>query len=483
MARNVLILGLFLTLGVAIPFQAQAFSEDLCVGRKHGDLRIGNCLTAKHCSPLGDPLALCRANVVFDAAFATIVADQGLARSMIHVDVIFVLSLVAGLTPDAAYWLAAYNEVADVGGYVPFGFDGHPIRETSEGRPLKTAVLNGWSRSSSITGGFAYHIPPPFKDDGETLVVDCSDNPAPRSICGMHPNMDDWDHEGMLLQMRNWAFGDLETPVQCTNGFTFPMDGNYFQGDECYMQDWRLQTDPESVDYYIYGEMPTLSILPQLTIPFEAYSGNQVAQYTQEGKFLPIPLPTDGPITNVVYADSDGLYDIVERTYGSDLDAVLNGYTIEEYVQLIRMGLYLHILQDRISHHQCGDRSYVSVPGDDDRFEFVYDDVLCSQDKHALMHFEEIGHDPLPDRVRYSLTYAYEELSAFALAFPQWTVDAAPGVDRTQIIDALLDVLKEPNGCRRLKSMIKLQDDFALAQMPGNSGSNLFDMCNLEPTF
>ena len=462
-------------LACLIPGKTSAFSEDLCSGDdREGGHVIENCLTAEACDPdEGGDTTRCRANLMFDATIAGEEAEAGGARSMIHVDAVHFLAQVVGLRPKAAYWIAAYDQVADVTEYHPFGMNGEVVWAKDDGTPTTTAYLNGWWRASESSGGFSYHFVAPFSDNGERLIEDCSDNPVEGSICGMRPNLHDAVHEGQLVHMRQWA---MEGRKPCVDGLTMVdrLD-SYYLYDECYMNSPTLSTEPEVVERYIQGFRPTLagSVKP---VTFTAYSGDQIATYRST---------EDGYPQDIVYGDDEGLAQVLISSYSEDELALLLGQDgIMDFVQLIRMGIYLHSLADRISHYECGDASVVAGPDGQDRFTFAYDNYECGQDLHAYRHYQEVGHAVLPDRTAEALEYTLNELDLFGALHPQWQSDALEDEDPDErlfgfqnAIDDLLDVLRISDGCERLRAMIELIDDYGFEQLPGNDVSGIDTMC------
>ena len=131
------------------PRQGSAFSEDLCFNNPG----VVNCMDAR-CAARGNS-ALCRANVMFDAAAATS-ALKG--RSMVHLDATYLIAQALGIRWDVAYWIAAYNEVTDLGQFTLHDRCGVPQYEDTQWR---AAALRGWTRLSIPTGGVPYHFPAP----------------------------------------------------------------------------------------------------------------------------------------------------------------------------------------------------------------------------------------------------------------------------------------------------------------------------------
>ena len=85
-----------------------------------------------------------------------------------------------------------------------------------------------------------------------------------------------------------------------------------------------------------------------------------------------------------------------------------------------RLGIYLHMLADRISHHVCGDHSVISGPTDDG-FSVDLTDRECAQPIHLLRHAWETGVDyarltPQDRTTLAMLQSVQQELVAFARA-------------------------------------------------------------------
>lgn len=470
-----------------MPLEAFGFSEDLCVDQESG--QIVNCLTDDKCNPFLGPTPRCRVNLLFDGAAAIELATKEQARSIVHVDVTHFLAQAIGLTPRAAYWIAAYNEVTDIGSYSPFGIDGKVVHEDPELGPVTAIPFNGWTRTYAYTSAWSYHIPAPFKHEGEELVPDCNgdlgrnEDPNMYRICGAKPDLNDTVHEGNLVHYRDWALGYRPSGEgehgACAAGLTVADGVSNYSGPTCYKDDPELLYNSSDVTKYIKGRMPILRGLDMFALPFEAFTGRQIAKFTPPDRMFPMPrLPKlrkiNPDLMDVRLADN--LVDIVvEETTPSDLTAILSGKSVEEFTHLIRMGVYLHVLQDRISHHICGDISSVTGPDASGRFTYGYDGLECGQDMHSYYHFQEIGQRTLPLRTTSSIEYVFDELMAFAEKFPTWA-DGAPEVItsayREKVVADVSAVLLVPEGCERVKAMIELVDSYGFTQMPGNSVSN-----------
>ncbi len=445
--------GAWLLLTWLLPSPSWGFSEDLCVTNG----ALVNCLSAEHCSQASEDTTLCRANATFDALKVTLLEN---GRSTLHTDATYFIAAALGLRADVAYFLAAYDQATDLGQYVPFDMQGAQMTEETR---WHTALINGWQRTNAITGGLSYHYVTVYKRG--------PNGPAGYAIDGQHPRLDDPVHEGLLHHLRTWAMNGKGAQPPCADGFTEPEAGaSLFTGSLCY------HDDPSHSVKYLRGLVPAFTSIDVL-IPFGAHSGRQIAQY--EG--------TANQVDQVSY-------------YAEDLSALLRSSTgrIGEQGSLepvpapvARLGIYLHVLQDRLSHYQCGDASYVGGPNRNERFVFHYDEAECTQDKHAWRHFEEIGWPELPERTISALEYTYDEIAAFASLqaerHPEWLTGAAPKAKAELIRDEqgtygiVAAALAVEDGCERARAFITALDDAGLPQMPGNDAASAGSMCPTQP--
>jgi len=448
---------------------AMAFSEDLCLQPNGaGGNDIVNCMDAAHCGPNAEEHTHCRVNSVMDAAQA-----MGNGRSIVHTDLTHFMAQAIGLRGDVAYWLAAYNEIVDANTYIPFDMYGDPADETGM---YTTATLNGWSRQNPNAGGFTYHFPAVFKYTASASSrFPGAANPS-YAVDGTHPHLDDAVSEGMLYHLRSWALTS-QRQGSCVNGFTVYDSAlkSFFSASQCWRpNDLALKTVPGAVPKWIQGMMPTFTVVGGAQLPFASYSGTDIVQYTP-------PANMGGQITDVRFDNELG--SILSGSSGvlfedSDPDAPVPA-------SIVRMGMYLHVLQDRISHATCGDASTVNEPDTTGYFHFNYSPAECTQDQHAVRHYEEIGFPPAqtPERVYSSLSYAWDEMVQFAKLHPEWLVHsytpAQLAARKRQIIgtrgaltagQAISQVVSVTDGCERLRGMIQLTSAWGFEQMPGNEG-------------
>lgn len=423
---------------------AHAFSEDLCV--KAGV--IVDCMQAAACAPGGNSAA-CSVNIVWDGAQATSAAT---GRSMLHVDSTYAIAQALGFRWDIAYWIAAYNEVTDQGKYDPLDRCGRALSDAT----LTPVPITGFLRTKPATGGVGFHFVTPFSAAGDGSDLG--------QVDGEHPDLDS-HAEGMLGHVRRWLYagvaGQGAAPM-CVDGFTTraPLASAPFMNSACYAA--------SSSASLIRGEMPLFST-GQARVPFLAKQGNQV-------------LLTDATSGQTSYYDALGgllASGSGELKTGSDA-----GSSVPEVIA--KAGFYLHMVQDRISHSACTDASYVrySAPFYEYRFEpGTSDPSLCTQDTHAVMHYEELGKQQLPERTLAALEYTYDELKELADALhsqhPGWFTGryAAP-VSKAALIRSgstlgpLANALRKPSALLRQADLqASVYATYALQPMPGHSAS------------
>ena len=117
---------------------AHAFLEDLCLPRRGTSGAMTWCLQPTCLNP--QPNKACPAQI---AEFATIMPG----RSMVHHDSTYFIAQAVGFRANVAYWIAAYNEVADYTQYVPIDQCGVQAASVNTGRDFITAQFNGFQRT------------------------------------------------------------------------------------------------------------------------------------------------------------------------------------------------------------------------------------------------------------------------------------------------------------------------------------------------
>lgn len=383
-----------------LPGTARAFSEDLCVQERpgpNGVVRvITNCMT--NCAPQQDgsyPPECYIADTV-QAAGATFYKT---GRSMIHVDAVYFIARVLGFRQDVAYWLAAYDEVADKSQYTPFNELGEVIAD-----PIyASATIDGLDRLKPPGGGPLYHFVAAHSNKGTGEDLESAE------ITGLYP----WrrngtnqkyqvepDNEVLLANLRRWALaGSAPTPAFCTAGFTLPLgdvDAGVGGGAAC---------PPGPVDGGVTIQINDLVPGPPLVVS----ARNQLM-------LLGAP-PTDYTMLGAILDGSSG------RLFNSNVATTVPR-------EIAGMGFYLHSLADRVSHSYCTDDAYSHLTdGGAVAFEFDPGETGLCQDPvaHTHEHLIEVGQWPgaLSVKTFSALSYVWDELSAFAYGavladHPEW---------------------------------------------------------------
>ena len=394
----------------ALPLHA--FLEDLCLPRRNSDGSLSYCI--KPCPPGNDPNTTCPQQT---ADFVTIKPG----RSMIHADSTFFIAQALGYRADVAYWIAAYNEVADYAQYVPIDQCGvqaanqasikaQTTQQTkpNSGRDYVTAYFNGFQRTNPNTDGPLDHYVVSFSPNGEGTDVH-----GPQGVSGLYPlhypkpgypvHIDDL-YQKTLANLRQWAMRRTADPgLLCTVGLT--------AGEQCVS------------GVRIIGSVPLLPKVPRTAFNIDVPAGKKVLNYTSD--------------TDIDYYEKLQSYlDDKTKTTGTLWkDAVPRPVP----AQIARIGLYLHVLQDSSSHATyCGDDP-PSVPGGCDPGTYMYRESDgniglsfgngCANSPHLAGHAQETGTGtgPLPLRDYVALNNTVDELIVFgnevARHYPGWIIN------------------------------------------------------------
>ncbi len=345
---------------------ADAFAEDICYAPGGGP--IVSCVPLPEaCRPAGTTTLACKALVIALVARQRASSDGG--RSSIHTDVTYLLAQAVGFSATEAYWIAAYDEAADLGSFAPRDNNSMPIGDGA----LATADVSGFVRTNAKSGGPVLHVIAPYNHGLNT---------PPPGIDGLHPDPTDAATEVTLANFRAWALAasSAATPA-CTAGLTTrSAAGDYATGAACFDA-----AAPIRVSVSLFGP---------LTVPFTVQAGPQAVQ------------TTDAPI----YAPD---FDAIVATDGAHDSSPAHAADA-------RLGVYLHMLADRISHHTCGDRSVIAGPSASG-FAIELTSSDCAQPIHLLRHAWETGVDYMQlapqDRTTLAMIKAvYQELVVFARA-------------------------------------------------------------------
>ncbi len=384
------------------PQFAHAYFEDICVSK--GGNKIVACV---------EPMASCKIPAQPGKACPAQLA-QGLkqtaapvaARSMIHTDATYFLAQALGFRADVAYWIAAYNEVADYTVYAPIDQCGVQATQDNSGRAYITAKFNGFQRTNNSTDGPIYHYVLPLSPNGTGTDVHGAGGvqavypfhfPAPG-----YPLAIDDVYEGSLYNMRQWAMQESDAPgLLCAAGLTTPNGASNFSGSAC-----------------------LTGVKASGKVPVIARSQNGIAvTFTSGPKIL-----DNSNGANVTYEQLGPWLKDPARTTGVLWQSPSKPPVP---VQLARVGLYIHSLQDTASHSTyCGDDA-PSPPGGADQGSYMRLDAptpgapattltmlfgaSCATTPHITGHAEETatGDAALPLRDYTALNMTLNELIIF----------------------------------------------------------------------
>ncbi len=376
-------------LGLAQPRPARAFLEDLCT--RNGKLQacikpFSACKEQK-----GLPNRACPAQVI---DFAVIPPG----RSMVHADSTYFIAQALGYRADVAYWITAYNEVEDYAQYAPIDQCGGQATATNTGSAYITAAFNGFQRTNAATGGPLYHYVVNFSPNGAGTDVHGAGGvqsayPFHYPTPGYPARIDDV-YQGTLYDQRQWAMQAGSGPgLLCTAGFTVPNGASNFSGKACL------------AGVAISGTVPVV----------EGRAGGASINVTSGPKVL------DNTQGTVLYDQLASYLNDKAKTTGT---LWLDPARPPVPVQVARIGLYLHTLQDTMSHSTfCGDDA-PSPPGGSDvgtymamgpsgvRLSFG---TYCATGPHVAGHVQETGtgDQPLPLRDYMALNMTVDELIIF----------------------------------------------------------------------
>lgn len=388
---------------------AFAFLEDLCLPRR-GQKNATLSWCVQPSCPVNQRFPN-RACLVQLADFGTI--QPG--RSMVHMDSTYFIAQALGYRADVAYWIAAYNEVTDYTQYVPIDQCGVQAANANtlangmtkqtapnSGANFITARFNGFQRTNLNTDGPLDHYIVNYSPNGTGTDVHGAGGvsalyPFHYPVPGYPQRIED-TYEKTLANLRQWGmFAGDEPGLLCVVGLT--------------------TTDTSGATTCLTGAtiagnvpvtMANVSGIPLKNIP----TGKKVLNYTSNGNNPPA----------ISYYEELGAYlkDSSKTTGTLWLDP--NPGPVP--VQLARIGLYLHTLQDSDSHATyCGDDS-PSPPGGGDpgtwmtlsgnQVKVSFGDS-CAAGPHLAGHVQETGTGAasLPLRDYVALNYTVDELILF----------------------------------------------------------------------
>lgn len=376
------------------------------------------------------------------------------ARSVVHMDATYLLAQAFGLSPQRAYVVAAYDQAIDATFYAHRDAHGALLGDTlscdprSFPRCLRSAPVHGFYRANLRAGGIFYHFPPPPARPPQTPIVQ-----RPLSILD----------EPFLAHVQAWA----ETGTSlCAVGIDQAPDAP----DRCLEQ--AAASAPQ-----------VLGVIPNLW-----------GRYAIDRTYWQTPLGRQ-----VMTWDAQG-----EPVYADQI-ARLTG---EADAPLARLGIYLHVVQDRVTHYRCIDASHMlkhepiarkwrnpiavnlmSALGDlgtmpqpsfRDRwslrveadYSVHFHDQECTQPRHALRHVWETGYkqDDISEKNRTTRPALQATAAALRRVLGQ---EMDTDIDAGALIDALVAAAEQSRPQARIDAFTRVAERFGLRPLPGHGGFSL----------
>lgn len=385
---------------------ASAFLEDLCLPRPAPNGTVTWCLNP-NCAVAPPPNRACPEQV---ADFAALMPG----RSMIHADSTYFIALALGYRADVAYWIVAYNENADYGQYVPIDQCGYQAanlnaiqggttlqKAPNSGRNYITASFNGFQRTNIATDGPLDHYVVPFSPNGQGTDVHGAG--GVQALYPFHypkpgyPLQIDDTYQKTIANLRHWAMipSASDPGLLCTVGLL--------------TNDRTACVTNTNIVGYVPAIVPNPGG-PNAPIQINVPAGRKVL---------------DSSTDPVTYYDQLGAWLADERRTTGKLWKSPTPTPVP--VQIARIGLYLHVLQDNSSHATyCGDDAPTPPGGGDPgTYMFMSDGTValsfgnsCAVGPHLAGHVQETGTGdaPLPLRDYVALNNTVDELIVFGNA-------------------------------------------------------------------
>ena len=338
-------------------------------------------------------------------------------RSITHFDMTWVLGRMAGLSEADATQLALYSEAADLGVYQHYDHQGKRM----EG--LDTLDISGGVRTNIPTLGYGLHFLPWYRG-----ALSMKAAPMPK-YHQSKPGKSPWaKHEHMLSHMRAWAFGQRDS--LCELGLTKDMSK---PDADCF-----AESDNRQVIVYD-------PLIPGPTNTSEG-SGQETEAILQWQRMQPLEtLPqscTDDPTAHVCYNP-----DYATNNHGS----------------VAALGIYVHGMTDRISHHYCASQAGIEqLSGEAADYRLIYPSQ-CGPVGDIVNHNQELANVAMPERTYLGIEYTLREIRAWVAAThyrPKAKVKANPNFPALDDMQGLLrmfgNALSQDDAAERIQSMCEI---------------------------
>ncbi|MCH9756962.1 MAG: hypothetical protein K0U37_07220 [Gammaproteobacteria bacterium] len=431
---------------VFISLNTYGFGVDICFNKANAkEPLIKNCLNlGEECrtSHLSHKQALsCRLKALYTgvSGLATKNKIAG-ARSLLHSDATYFMAQLIGFDAWQAYQMMIYSEATDQTQYTAFNQKGLQILTDAESKKCRdnwhdaarkclliTPEVKGVSKFSFQTGGMLLHLHARFSADGKSL-------PIP-SFPTDYFSPTNQPYENLLTNFRAWVFNERHDA--CAAGITQIMSLPDAIHSPCQQSQYTLRSP---MSFFSLG-------LAKLTIPF----------VTQLGTLI-IEKPESNSTSTPVLANNKSF----------------QTYITPHEVAFAKMGIFVHALADRYSHHMCIDSSYFYQKSNDN-YTSIYSSLYCGQGSHFLWHVWEQGTNQTNHNLgieHQTMKPALEAVYDQLLAYAQYkNIAINPTLDKQAIIDDLILVLQTFDPLERLQKMVALMEKNKLLPLPGHGST------------
>ncbi len=430
-------------LAIIISTNLYAFGVDVCfLAPAANRSTITNCIDVdKSCrtSNLSKKESLvCRIKAISRSisGLAGIRKIQG-GRSLLHSDATYLIAQYIGFSPWQAYQMMIYSEATDQASYVPFDENGQQVLSNDLIKAciehwgydmpsqclIITPELNGISKFNYTTGGMLLHLHAGYSQNSTSIPL--TDYPTSYFSPKNKP------YEILLDNFRAWTFDERKDA--CAAGITNDLNID------------KRTTSPCKVDTAtLKSPMNLFSLgISRLAIPFTTKLGTLIIE----------DYDNNNPNTTNVLATNESL-----QKYISPHD-----------VNFAKMGIFLHALADRYSHHMCTDRSYFYQTSDS-YYTSKYSSVYCAQGNHFLWHVWEQGTNQSDanlatehQTMRPALNAVYDQLLDYAR---HKGIPINSKINKEKMLDELISVLEVFDPKERLNSMVELMEKHKVLPLP-----------------
>jgi len=378
--RNTLAFLAVFALGSMPAGESWGFSEDLCWAYQNPAAQSGpldpkpfNCwdLQCKDNPGGGTPAGACVAQGALTYVDAAVLETLH-ARNSLHFDVVYLLARLQGMNLADARKLASFDAATDFGLYQHYDATGANILASSDD-------ILGVRRTNFSTNGFWLHFVPWFRGSGTDTASTLIYTPS-GGVTAAFPAS-----ERPLNHLRAWAFGAQAELCEFGLASSSGVTGTCFGGSNAKT---------------LYFDLPLLAG------PNDVVDARQPQTTLLEWQRI--------ARLNSVGSDCTDRNQCFDRAYSSKSGS------------LEALGIYLHSLGDRLSHHFCSDHASIGTtwlgegtPNASADYYLFYPDI-CGTLAHILLHYPETGQQEVPERSETAVRLAMLEIAEWvrARSFP-----------------------------------------------------------------